>query len=265
MPEGRPLPLWAGRTAALLGSVLVALTLRQAVAGISPILADIRVDVPISTVGVGLLGTLPPILFAVSGFIAPRVARGIGLDSGIVLALLLMTAGHLVRAFAPAFAVLLVGSIVAFAGTGIGKRAAAVCRPALLPRPGRPADRGVRLHRRREHRRARRPRRADRRAGRLAVLARHLGGHLGRRARPVARRDRARTPPAVRGCRRRVPASRTCRPRHTVVAVARGGVDHHRLLDQHDLHLRGAWLPEILGDVAGSTPTEAGALLAVTG
>jgi len=120
MSEHRPLPLWAGRVAALLGIVLVAFTLRQAVAAMSPILGDIRVDIPISNLGVGLLGTLPPILLAASGFIAPRVARSIGLDGGIVLALLLMTLGHLVRAFAPGFAVLLVGSVVALAGTGIG-------------------------------------------------------------------------------------------------------------------------------------------------
>src|SRR5258708_23033451 len=130
MRDRRRLPLWAGRTAALLGIVLVAFTLRQAVAAISPILGDIRVDIPISNIGVGLLGTLPPILFAASGFIAPRVAHGIGLDGGIALALVLMTAGHLVRAFAPGFAVLLVGSIVAFAGTGIGN----VLLPSIVRR-----------------------------------------------------------------------------------------------------------------------------------
>ena len=130
MPDSRLLPLWAGRSAALVGIVLVAFTLRQAVAAISPILGDIRVDIPISSIGVGLLGTLPPILFAASGFLAPRIARGIGLDRGIMLALLLMTAGHLVRAFAPGFAVLLIGSIIAFAGTGIGN----VLLPSIVRR-----------------------------------------------------------------------------------------------------------------------------------
>jgi len=130
VPDSRLLPLWAGRSAALVGIVLVAFTLRQAVAAISPILGDIRVDIPISSIGVGLLGTLPPILFAASGFLAPRIARGIGLDRGIMLALLLMTAGHLVRAFAPGFAVLLIGSIIAFAGTGIGN----VLLPSIVRR-----------------------------------------------------------------------------------------------------------------------------------
>lgn len=130
MPDSRRLPLWAGRTAALLGIVLVAFTLRQAVAAISPVLDDIRVDIPISNIGVGLLGTLPPILFAASGFLAPCVARSLGLDGGIVLTLVLMTAGDLVRAFAPGFAVLLGGSIIAFAGTGIGN----VLLPSIVRR-----------------------------------------------------------------------------------------------------------------------------------
>ena len=60
MFERPRLPLWAGRTAALLGIVLVAFTLRQAVAAISPILGDTREDIPISELEVWLLGTLPP-------------------------------------------------------------------------------------------------------------------------------------------------------------------------------------------------------------
>jgi CP family cyanate transporter-like MFS transporter len=120
MLESRRLPLWAGRTAALLGIVLVAFTLRQAVAAVSPIIGDIRTDFPVSNLDVGLLGTLPPLLFAVSGFTAPRVARRLGLDGGMVLALVLITVGHLVRAVAPGVAMLLVGSILAFAGTGVG-------------------------------------------------------------------------------------------------------------------------------------------------
>lgn len=128
--ETRRLPLWAGRTTALLGIVLVAFSLRQAVAALSPIVGDIRTDIPLSGIDVGLLGTLPPILFAVSGVFAPRIARVTGLDGGMLLALVLITAGHLVRASAPGFAVLLVGSVVSFAGTGVGN----VLLPSLVRR-----------------------------------------------------------------------------------------------------------------------------------
>ncbi|GAA4267591.1 CynX/NimT family MFS transporter [Frondihabitans peucedani] len=130
MLESRRLPLWAGRTTALLGIVLVAFSLRQAVAALSPIVGDVQADIPLSGIDIGLLGTLPPILFAISGLLAPRAARLTGLDGGMLLALVLITAGHLVRASAPGFGVLLAGSVVSFAGTGIGN----VLLPSLVRR-----------------------------------------------------------------------------------------------------------------------------------
>jgi len=262
--EHRALPLWAGRAAALLGIVLVALTLRQAVAAVSPILDDIRVDIPISNIGAGLLGTSPPILLAVSGFIAPRVARGIGLDGGIVLALLLITLGHLVRAFAPGFAMLLVGTVVALAGTGIGN----VLLPPIVRRyfPDRVAlltavyvcTVGVST-------------------AAPAALAAPLAERAGWRFSlgvwsvtsivalvpwlvVIARERRQRLSDAVavesptsdlvtRLWRSRVAVSIT-------VAFSTSTICTYAAF---------AWLPEILGDIAGSTPTEAGVLLAVTG
>ena len=264
MLEPRPLPLWAGRTAALLGILLVAFTLRQAVAAISPILADIRVDIPVSTIGVGLLGTLPPILFAVSGFAAPRVARSIGLDRGILLALGLITAGHLLRSFAPGFAVLVVGSVVAFAGTGIGN----VLLPSIVRRyfPDRVALLtavyacivGVST-------------------AVPAALAAPVAEQLGWRFSLgiwsvtsvvaivpwllVVARERSErmldtvdveSPPAAlvtRLWRSRVAVSIT-------VAFSTSTICTYAAF---------AWLPEILGDIAGSTPTQAGVLLALTG
>jgi MFS transporter, CP family, cyanate transporter len=113
-------PVWAGRTAALLGVLLVALTLRQAVGAVSPILDDIRVDIPLSSVGVGLLGALPPIVFAVSGFVVPLLARRTGLEVGLVLALCLMVVGHVLRAVAPNYPVLVAGTVLALVGAGFG-------------------------------------------------------------------------------------------------------------------------------------------------
>src|SRR4051812_47547270 len=264
MSEHRPLPLWAGRVAALLGIVLVAFTLRQAVAAMSPILGDIRADIPISDIGVGLLGTLPPILLAASGFIAPRVARGLGLDGGIVLALLLMTLGHLVRAFAPGFAVLLVGSVVALAGTGIGN----VLLPPIVRRYF-----------------------PDRVALLTAVYACIVGVSTAvpaALAAPVAERIGWRFSLGVwsvtsvvalvpwlvilaRERRRRrsdavavepPPAALVTRLWRSRVALSITVVFSTSTICTYACF---AWLPEILGDIAGSTPTEAGVLLAVTG
>ncbi|MET8041233.1 MFS transporter [Micromonospora sp. NPDC005215] len=264
MSEHRPFPLWAGRTAALLGIVLVALTLRQAVAAISPILGDIRVDIPISNIGVGLLGTLPPILLAASGFMAPRVARGFGLDGGIVLALLLMTLGHLVRAFAPGFAVLLVGSVVALAGTGIGN----VLLPPIVRRyfPDRVAlltavyvcivgvSTAV-------------P------AAVAAPVAEQIGWRFSLGIWSVtsvvalvpwlviiARERRQRLSDAV--AVESPPPALVTRLWRSRVALSITVVFSTSTICTYAAF---AWLPEILGDIAGSTRTEAGVLLAVTG
>ena len=264
MPEDRSLPLWAGRTAALLGIVLVAFTLRQAVAAISPIIGDIRVDVPISNIDVGLLGTLPPILFAASGFFAPRVARSIGLDGGIVLALALMTAGHLIRAFAPGFAVLIVGSVIAFAGTGIGN----VLLPSIVRRYF-----------------------PDRVALLTAVYACIVGVSTAlpaALAAPIAEATSWRFSLGVwsatsivalvpwlivmaRERRQRLSdAALTPSPPLALVTRlwrSRVAVSITILFSASAIctYAAFAWLPEILGDIAGSTPTEAGVLLAITG
>ncbi|MFD9701612.1 CynX/NimT family MFS transporter [Lentzea sp. NPDC059081] len=262
MPDDGHRPLWAGRVAALLGIALVALTLRQAVAAVSPIIGDIRVDIPISNLGVGLLGTLPPVLLAVFGFIAPHVARVIGLDGGIVLALLMLTLGHLVRAFAPNFGVLLVGSVVALAGTGIGN----VLLPPIVRRyfPDRVAlltavygcivgvSTAV-------------P------AAVVAPVAEQLGWRfaLGMWA---ATSIVALAPWIVviaREHRRRLADTVEVSPSAVVTGLWRSRValSITVLFSTSTIctYAAFAWLPEILGDIAGSTPTEAGVLLAVTG
>ncbi|MEV7330402.1 MFS transporter [Micromonospora sp. NPDC093244] len=264
MTHGRPLTLWAGRTAALLGIVLVALTLRQTVAVMSPILDDIRADIPISSIGAGLLGTLPPILLAVSGFVAPRVARGVGLNGGIVLALLLMTVGHLVRAAAPGYAVLLVGSVVALAGTGIGNvllppivrhyfpdrvallTAVYVCilgvstaLPAAVAAPVAEQV-GWRFS--------------------LGIWAVSSGVALVPWLVAIARERRSRLSDA--DAIESSPTTLVTRLWRSRTALSITVLFSTSTILTYACF---AWLPEILGDIAGSTPTEAGALLAVTG
>ena len=119
MPPTRPLPLWGGRTVALLAVVAVALSLRTAVASISPIIAEIREDIPLTNVGIGLLGMLPPIFFALSGFVGPLVSRRLGLELAIVVSIAVMAAGHLVRAASGSFTILLIGSALVLMGVGI--------------------------------------------------------------------------------------------------------------------------------------------------
>jgi CP family cyanate transporter-like MFS transporter len=99
--------------------VLVAVNLRTAVAALSPIFAQISVDVPVDSVGVGLLGTLPPLCFAVFGLLAPVLKRHLRLETLLIAALVAILVGHVARGFAPNYAVLTLASVLTFAGMGV--------------------------------------------------------------------------------------------------------------------------------------------------
>ena len=113
-------PLWAGRTMALIGIVLVAINLRTAVSGISPIVAQIRVDVALDSVTLGILGSVPPVVFALSAVFTPLLARRIGLERLMLAAIVAMVAGHLLRSIAGGFPLLIAGTVLTITGAGVG-------------------------------------------------------------------------------------------------------------------------------------------------
>ena len=63
--------LWRGRIVALVGVFLVAFSLRSAVASLSPVLGAIGEDFTVAPAIVGLIGTAPPVCFAVFGIVTP--------------------------------------------------------------------------------------------------------------------------------------------------------------------------------------------------
>ncbi|MGN6273264.1 MAG: MFS transporter [Protaetiibacter sp.] len=113
-------PLWAGRSLALIGVLLVALSLRTPVAAMSPILDRIGADVPLDAFVLGLIGAAPPLAFAASGLVAPAIARRTGLERALLASLLAMMLGHLLRALAVEQVALTVGTALALLGVGIG-------------------------------------------------------------------------------------------------------------------------------------------------
>lgn len=125
-----PLPLWAGRTAALLGILFVAFNVRTAVSAIAPIAGDIARDVRFESIELGLIGTIPPIAFAASALFGAAIARRVGIERLLVMAIVAMILGHVLRAVSPSFPALLVGTVVALAGAGIGN----VLLPPLVKR-----------------------------------------------------------------------------------------------------------------------------------
>lgn len=117
-PQGRP--LWQGRTLALIGIVLVAFSLRSAVASLSLVLDHVAQDFPVAPVIVGLIGAAPPVCFALFGLLTPLFERRFGLERMAVVAIVLMAAGMLLRGLAPDSWSLLAATAVVFAGVGSG-------------------------------------------------------------------------------------------------------------------------------------------------
>lgn len=85
---------------ASLGILLVALNLRTAASSISPIASQIAVDIPLDNTGLGLIGMVPPVIFAVSS--PDRGRRRAEAEPGMaaVVAAVAMVGGLLFRAAA---------------------------------------------------------------------------------------------------------------------------------------------------------------------
>lgn len=115
-----PRSLWAGRTLALLGIVFAALNLRSAVASFSPILDRVSAEIPLNSLIVGLLGSLPPVCFFLFGIITPAVVRRFRLEPVMVGALFIVALGLVVRASASETGMILLGTVLACAGMGAG-------------------------------------------------------------------------------------------------------------------------------------------------
>lgn len=120
-------PLWRGRALALAGIVLLALSLRSAVASLSPLYGEIAEDFAVPAAVAGLIGTVPPLCFAVFGLLAAGLERRFGLERTTIAALVAAALGLVARAAAQDAGGLLAGSAIIFAGVGVGN----VLLPAL--------------------------------------------------------------------------------------------------------------------------------------
>ena len=119
-----------GRWLVLVGIVLVALNLRIAVAAVSPILDVVRRDVALDETLAGVLGAAPLAAFALFGSLAPLVARRLGLEPSLVVAMLLAAAGEVMRSLATTPSAFVGWSVVALGGMGMGN----VLLPPLVKR-----------------------------------------------------------------------------------------------------------------------------------
>src|SRR5690606_489998 len=120
----------AGRLLALVGVLLVALSLRTPVAALSPILDRVGAEIALDAVVLGLIGAAPPLAFAASGFLAPGLGRRMGLERALVASLAAAVLGHVVRAVAPDAVALTLGTVVTLLGVGVGN----VLLPSIVRR-----------------------------------------------------------------------------------------------------------------------------------
>jgi CP family cyanate transporter-like MFS transporter len=125
MTAPAPIPLARGRILAFVGVALVALTMRTAVGSMSPIIGLIDDDLHLDHLVLSVIGAAPPLIFALSGLVAPLIARWLGLEGSLVGLTVLGGIGHLLRALAPDPGPLLLGTVLALLGAG--------CCNVLLP------------------------------------------------------------------------------------------------------------------------------------
>jgi CP family cyanate transporter-like MFS transporter len=264
MPDSRTLPLWAGRSMAFIGIMLLAINLRTAAVAFSPIIGHIEADIPLSGLRIGLIGAVPAVAFSLSAFFGAAAARKLGLEQLVAVSIVAMVFGHLIRAFSGSYAVLLIGTIVSLCAAGIGN----VLLPPLVKRYF--------------------PDRVGLLTGLYALLLATSAALPAALAVPVA--DAAGWQVSiglwsvlalmsflpwilVLGQRRRITAGSDGAPEVTTVdATVLGRIWHSRMawalavvfaISSVHFYTAAAWFPELMVDIAGVSPLEGGGILAI--
>ncbi len=111
---------WTGRIGALLGIMVMALSLRPAVSVVPPLLGELTLELGFDAGSTGLLAMLPPLLFAVFGLLTPVLIRRFGLEKVLVAAVVLALGGQLGRAATDSVWTFLALTALIMAGYGIG-------------------------------------------------------------------------------------------------------------------------------------------------
>lgn len=113
----------------IVGILLIASNLRGPITGIGPILDFISKDLGLTATQAGMLTTVPLLAFAFFSPISSGLARKIGLESSLMMALIAITVGVLLRS-AGSVPMLFLGTSIIGVGIAIGN----VLLPSLLKR-----------------------------------------------------------------------------------------------------------------------------------
>lgn len=105
---------------AMTGIVLFALGIRTGVAAVSPLATRIDLDVALEGLTLGILGTIPPVAYAVSAALSPWFARKVGLEGAVIVVGILGALAHVWRGISPNYVSLFVATIVLMLAAGVG-------------------------------------------------------------------------------------------------------------------------------------------------
>ncbi len=105
---------------ALVGIILVVLNLRPAITSLSPIYDQIGRSIPLTSTALGVLGMLPPLAFALFGFLTTSLISRLGLERSLLVAMALICIGQVLRSLSNDVWLFGITSLVSLAGMGFG-------------------------------------------------------------------------------------------------------------------------------------------------
>ncbi len=117
------------RALLIVGILLIASTLRVTFTGAAPLLDAIRADYGLTTAQTGMLTTLPLLAFGLVSPLAAGIARRIGMERSLFIAMGLICAGIVIRSL-PSVALMFIGTAVIGCGIALGN----VLLPGLIKR-----------------------------------------------------------------------------------------------------------------------------------
>lgn len=119
-----------GTVLAILGIVLVALSMRSAAGVIGPVFPALADDLGIDLVVLSVLGAAPPFGFALAGLLVPPATRRLGLEGSLIAAVGFIGVGQVVRALSEEPVLLVASTFLVMVGIGAGN----VLLPPLVRR-----------------------------------------------------------------------------------------------------------------------------------
>jgi len=105
---------------ALTGIIVLALGIRTGVAAIAPLAPKMDLDVAMAGLPLGIIGTIPPIAYALAAWFSPWFAKKVGIEMAAIAVAVLSALAHVWRGISPTFLSLFVATAVLMIAAGVG-------------------------------------------------------------------------------------------------------------------------------------------------